>query len=119
MKKLLEDVEVLVDAEYERAQERFGPINNGGDHQSYGVIKEEVEEVAEDFTQMNLALERFWDDVKCDNIKTAKKDKLATLYKYASLLACEAIQVAAMAYKAQVTIDALNVPDLQKGGPNE
>ena len=119
MKKLLEDVEVLVDAEYERAQERFGPINNGGDHQSYGVIKEEVEEVAEDFTQMNLTLERFWDDVKCDNIKTAKKDKLATLYKYSSLLACEAIQVAAMAYKAQVTIDALNVPDLQKGGPNE
>lgn len=104
MEKLIEAVKSEIDNEYARASEKNGLVNNS-DHQSYGVILEEFEEMIEETHFMAEALNEFWtlakDKCAQDSDKVVALDRLQT---HAMLAACEAIQVAAMAHKAKLTI---------------
>lgn len=96
MKRLIEDVKKLVSEELERANMEFGSFNSA--HEGQNIIREEVDEVRDEFQMLILHLENLWGLVKsndsecfnwkCDDIKTV-----------AINLSCEAIQVAAMAEK--------------------
>lgn len=70
IKKYLKEIET----EYRNARTKFEPLHSA--HEGYAVIKEELEEL--------------WEDVKVDNLESAKK---------------EAIQIGAMALAFLVEID--------------
>ena len=104
MKELINEVSVLVQKEYDRASDQFGPTNNS-DHESYAIILEELEEATVESLVCKDDLQEFWALTK--NKDSQDRDKLQsldTLRVGALLAACEFIQVAAMAHKAKRTI---------------
>jgi len=103
MKRLLESVQTLKTEEYGRAVEKFGPVNASA-HESYGVLKEEVEEAQDELNLVNRYLNTYWEGVKKDLPYSMQYNALIDIERCASCLACEAIQVAAMAHKAILTL---------------
>lgn len=65
-------------------------------HEGYAVIKEEIEEAAVEMDKINQKLIGLWDSVKRDEYPNVS---ILLIKKHAELLACEAIQIAAMAQK--------------------
>lgn len=108
MKELIEAVQHLEEEEYDRASAKFGPIHTS-EHQGFAVLLEELEEASEEMCHASNYLNNLWKLIKS---KAAEdKDKLALLNAIgnkATLAACEAIQVAAMAYKFIKTIEEGN-----------
>ena len=107
MTELIKTVTTVVGEEYGRAVAKFGPTNNS-DHESYGILLEELEEASEELRLCSSALERVWQLIKKNMIDSEKLKSLNLVYQNALLGACELIQVAAMAYKAQKTIEERN-----------
>lgn len=103
MKKLHEEVIELKDKEYGRAAAKFG-LKNNSDHESYAVLLEEVQEAQEDMEIIHRKLNNFWLLTRHNEKPELKLGMIKALERYAELLACEAIQVAAMAKKAAITI---------------
>lgn len=103
MKQLLAEVQELKEKEYGRAAAKFG-LKNNSDHESYAVLLEEFQEAQEDMDIVQRKLNNFWALVKRNDNPDLKLSMAKGLEQYAELLACEAIQVAAMAKKAAVTI---------------
>lgn len=97
MKELKESVKVLMHEEYERAAEKFGKRFHST-HESYAVLKEEIEEAESEMKVVIAYLDEYWIRAKC-NIDT---DDLSKMVEERALnAACELIRVAAMAYKAR------------------
>ena len=95
MKEIRSDVEKLVQKELESANQKFPMFRS--DHEGAAVILEEIEECKQEIENLEIQFEALWSHVKADNkmsVITSKRLKLA-----AANLACEAIQVAAMAQK--------------------
>lgn len=94
MKKLINDVQNLMDEELGRANEKFPLFHS--QHEGYAVILEEVEELEEELKSLKISLSKVWnctkEDLECDNHIQYIKHK-------AKLLAAEAIQIGAMAQK--------------------
>ena len=104
MDKLIEEVKELVEKEYGRASAHYGPTHNS-DHESYAILVEEIEEAEEEIHLMNSALTKFWQYVKDNSTYVPfRLNSLKLVYDRAMYGACELIQVAAMAKKAQMTI---------------
>lgn len=104
MEDLIKSVQNLASQEYDRAAIKFGLINHS-DHESYSVIKEELEEARDEYTALCSSLQNFWELVKSkDADDVDKHTELSSLLSRAILAACEFIQVAGTAYKAQQTI---------------
>lgn len=93
MHKLFKSVETLIQEELDRANKKFPLFHSR--HEGIAVIGEEVYEVAEDYRLMCSRFSTLKEQVFRDeeNINTSM------LEYYALLMACEAIQVAAMAKK--------------------
>lgn len=105
MKELVDEIKGCVESEYNRAGDIHGPTNNS-DHESYAIILEELQEAEEEQLYCSKALEKLWESIKANRGKVEKKPILRVIYNHALLAACEFIQVAAMAYKAIVTIES-------------
>lgn len=89
------DVENLVQKELESADQKFPVFHS--DYEGAAVIFEEIEECKQEIENLEIQFEVLWSYVKADNkisVITSKRLKLT-----AANLACEAIQVAAMAQK--------------------
>ena len=89
--------------ESDKASNQYGTINHS-DHESYAIIKEELDETCEEFEKLVESVEKFWEMVKKDADNDLKLTALFEMQDIAILLACEAIQVSAMAHKAYGTI---------------
>ena len=63
-------------------------------HDGYAIILEEVEEAAEELEKVEAELKCIWINIKNNQLADTR-----SLHQYAKLLACEAVQVAAMAKK--------------------
>lgn len=95
MNAVKSDVEKLVQKELVSANQRF-PIFHSG-YEGAAVIFEEIEECKQEIENLEIQFEALWSHVKADNkmsVITSTRLKLT-----AANLACEAIQVAAMAQK--------------------
>lgn len=103
MDKLISEVAQLVEEEYGRAGAKFG-LTNHSNHESYAVLMEEVEEAADEHTMIDRDLPYLWNLIK----RNAPSDDICNtcrhIQTHALLAACEFIQVAAMAKKAQITV---------------
>ena len=99
MKVLYDSLEQIMKEEYDRATERFGLYHNTPS-EAYGVILEEAEESEEAVIRMKNELAFFWRYVR-ENDDSKSIDAAKEIMHAALLGACELIQTAAMAYKAQ------------------
>lgn len=96
MKELIESVKFLVNEEAERSMVNHPLFNST--HEGYAVIKEEVEEAAEELENVNFSLSSIWRNVKINDKENAIKHA-GCLKDFAIKLAAESIQVSAMAQK--------------------
>lgn len=95
MQEIIEGVEKLAYEELERANSKFGMFHST--HEGYAVIKEEIEEVADELEDVVNYLNDIWRNVKEDNELDLVGIKI--MKKHAINLAAESIQTAAMAQK--------------------
>ena len=95
MNSVKQDVEKLVQKELESANQRFPMFRS--DHEGAAVILEEIEETRSEMLDMELNYKSLWQTIKENFINTASYAEL--IFDDAINLACEAIQVAAMAQK--------------------
>lgn len=102
MDELISEVKQLVLKEYDRATKMHGPVNHSS-HESYAVLKEEMEEAREELIHSEMHLDRYWKSVKGDDY-ASQVENIASVWNKAILAACECIQTAAMACKALETI---------------
>jgi len=104
MERLIKSVQTIMEEEYCRAAQKFGPVNNS-DHESFAVLFEEIQEAFDEVKNTDGAIERFWQMVKSREARDQDKQSVLTSVENSAIFAaCEFIQVAAMAYKAKQTI---------------
>lgn len=104
MEKLIKSVQDIEGEEYDRASEKFGAVNNS-DHESFAVLFEEMQEAFDEVKNTDANIQQFWQMVKSkDSGDQDKQSVLTAIENSAIFAACEFIQVAAMAYKANKTI---------------
>lgn len=104
MEKLIKSVQAIKEEEYGRASEKFGAVNNS-DHESFAVLFEEMQESFEEVKNTDANIQQFWQMVKSKDAEDQdKQSELTAIENSAIFAACEFIQVAAMAYKANRTI---------------
>lgn len=100
--KLVESIEPLVNAEYERSKEHEESFHST--HEGAALIKEEIEEAAEQSQLIDKYFENLWDCVRKDEDK--KSVHYAELIENAAMWgAAELIQVAAMARKYKKSVE--------------
>lgn len=96
MEELKNQIRKIVYEEYERALKAYG--QNHSQHEGYAVLLEEIEEAEDEIVQIRSLQEEIWSGVK-DN-SSCLCGRLATHIESGAInLACEAVQVAAMARK--------------------
>lgn len=103
MKRLIEQVQQLIQDEGERAAREHGSVHNSS-HESYAVLREEVDEARAECINTELFTDKYWDAVKRDDTDQQRLF-LEGVQQKAMLAACEFIQTAAMALKALKTIN--------------
>lgn len=73
------------------------------EHEAYAVLKEEIEEAADDLDQLNKDLAYLWALIKNNHIKNGN-GTISEARDYAEMLAQEAVQVAAVCMRFLETI---------------
>ena len=97
MEELKLEVKILSIEELERANKEFQPKFNSA-HEAYSILKEEIEEAAEELKFINGNLDHLWICTK-RNIHESAIEHAKDMKENAINLSAEAIQVAAMAQK--------------------
>lgn len=101
MKVLREKVKKLAKAELVMANEQFPPF--ASDHEGFAVILEEVTEAGEDMDELERRIIRLMGAVFEDASYDVKRNIIDEIEMFAIELACEAIQVSAMASKFRMS----------------
>ena len=91
------DVEKLVQKELESANQRFPMFRS--DYEGSAVICEEIQEAEYEFECIKDRFQESWRAVKCNMTSEWISEINTMIVNRATNLACEAIQVAAMAQK--------------------
>lgn len=89
-----EIIETLIETELQKAESKFNPFNSP--HEGQNVIREEVEELEYEFTQIKSCNNYLWESVKV-NDKEEQKEFIDYIYEHSIKAIKEAIQVATMA----------------------
>ena len=95
MIEMYEDVTKLVREEIKRANKVNPPFHSG--HEAYGVMEEEIREVIKELAKVITCHEVLFERTMADDGNNS--DAILTGIRHAKLMACEAIQVAAMFVK--------------------
>ena len=97
MSTIKSDVENLVQKELESANQRFPMFRS--DHEGAAVICEEIQEAEYEFECIKDRFRELWRSIKCNMPPEWNYEINKVIVNRAQNLACEAIQVAAMAQK--------------------
>lgn len=97
MNAVKQDVEKLVQKELESANQRFPLFRS--DHEGAAVICEEIQEAEYEFECIKDRFQELWRAVKCNMTSEWISEINTVIANRAQNLACEAIQIAAMAQK--------------------
>lgn len=100
--KASESIEQAVVYELQNIVKNYG-ATYASEHEAYAVLKEEIEEAAEDMEQINRELAYLWDLIKTNHIE-AGGGAISKTIDYAKMLAQEAVQVAAVCMRFLETI---------------
>lgn len=100
MKEIRIGIERLADSELQRATQEYHLF--ASDHEAESVIREEIEESAEDIEQIEEQYYELWNAVRADD-EEAAYEAANRIKHYAVYAAAELVQVAAMADKLVVS----------------
>lgn len=102
-KRTLRGVDYLIENELDMAQEEHGEVF-ASMHEGESVLREEIEEAIDEVNAISREASRMWRFIKEDDAEPAMRcaEEIAS---HAERLACEAIQVAAMALKFVDTVE--------------
>ena len=100
--KASESINQAVVYEFQKIIKDHGAVY-ASEHEAYAVLKEEIEEAAEDMEQINRDLAYLWALIKNNHIKKGG-GTIAEVIDYAKMLAQEAVQVAAVCERFLGTI---------------
>ena len=103
MEELIKSVVCAECEEYGRASVSFGAVNNS-DHESYAILREEVDEAIDALSEVDDLTDGFFELVKQNEEDKTKIGLLNVIKHRAEEAAAESIQAAAMARKAIETI---------------
>ena len=98
MEKLKNSVEKLMEIEVVDSNKKFCPIFHS-EHEAYSILKEEVEEAADELEEVQDQLNYMWDGIKRNNSTVYTTEIAKRMKTYAINLSAESIQVAAMCQK--------------------
>ena len=101
MNAVNDEVLRLIDKELTYANTKFPLFSTP--HEGYGVIKEEFEETFDEIVNMHGQVALIWDGTKKNNYHVISTG-VSNLYTHAVNAAIEAIQVAAMCKKYEVSL---------------
>lgn len=104
-KRTLRGVNYLIVNELDTARDEHGETF-ASMHEGAAVLKEEIEEASDESVFAEEAYNALWYAVKEDDAKRARHNA-EEIASRAELLACEAIQVAAMALKFVDTVESM------------
>lgn len=102
-KRTLRGVDYLIENELDFATEEHG-ATFASIHEGAAVLAEEAQEADEEVGLIHRKFDRLWAEVRADNSKSAR-EYAEDIASHAERLACEAIQVAAMALKFVDTVE--------------
>lgn len=102
-KRTLRGVDYLIENELDFATEEHG-ATFASMHEGAAVLAEEAQEAGEESEIIHRKFDRLWAEVRADNSKSAR-EYAEDIASHAERLACEAIQVAAMALKFVDTVE--------------
>ena len=108
-KRTLRGVDYLIQNELDTAREYYGETF-ASMHEGAAVLKEEIEEADHEMIEANGFYKLVWDAVKEDDEKEARA-MAEEIASRAERLACEAIQIAAMALKFVDTVEGMEADD--------
>jgi hypothetical protein len=91
-------IETMIISELSEAEKKYKPINSS--KEGYAVLKEEIEELADDFHDLNSKLGVLWYNIK-EKIPTQQHFTVEEMYNISLDIIKEAIQVAAMCKRFQ------------------
>lgn len=102
-KRTMRGVDYLIENELDYAAEKHGSTF-ASMHEGDSVIREECEEAGLEFNQVDKHYRLMWEFIKENDFRNARRyaEEIAS---HAERLACEAIQVAAMALKFVDTVE--------------
>ena len=110
-KIIMGEVVQLIHEEKLLACEKFGEKHNSY-HEAYAVIREEFEEALDEVIKCENSIDKLWDATKKNKSDWSQRRASEEIYDSAVRLACESIQLAAMARK---TMDGVVVePGVKK-----
>ena len=98
MEKLKNSVERLMEIEVVDSNKKFCSIFHS-EHEGYAILKEEVEEAADELEEVQDQLNYMWDGIKRNNSTVYTTEIAKRMKTYAINLSAESIQVAAMCQK--------------------
>jgi hypothetical protein len=101
--KAKDAIELAVGFEYNNITTKYGD-KYASEHEAYAVLKEEIEEAADDLDQLNKDLAYLWALIKNNHIKNGN-GTISEARDYAEMLAQEAVQVAAVCERFMATIE--------------
>lgn len=102
-KRTMRGVDYLIENELDFASEEHGETF-ASMHEGAAVLYEELEEAKDEILEARSLYSRLWEAVKEDDSKWARM-MAEEIASHAERLACEAIQVAAMALKFVYTVE--------------
>ena len=102
-------INAAVAAETENAKKNWGPGYHS-EHEAWAVLKEEVEEAAEEHKTIEDCLTALWNAIRKGGQQERQKNSLAYIFQHAQDLATEAVQIAAVARKYLDTLEGTNGP---------
>lgn len=98
MEQLIRQVKSLVTEELQRAAKLHGAMLHSA-HEAYAVTLEERDEGIKNVAELDKSLDEYWMGITSDSLEL-QNAALGSIEETAVLVACEYIQVAAMARKA-------------------
>lgn len=90
-------VKSAITSEFQHAVKNYGKSYNSN-HESYAVLKEEIDEARDELIQIQNKIYESWQLVKIDRDRLYK-DEVAKMKEHAEALALEACQIAAVCSK--------------------
>lgn len=100
--KANEAIELAINFEHNNITTKYGEVY-ASEHEAYAVLKEEIEEAADDLDQLKKNLAYLWALIKNNHIKNGN-GTISEARDYAVMLAQESVQVAAVCERFLETI---------------
>lgn len=99
MNDIIKAIDILAKTEKSRAAAIYGAHHSR--HEAFAILREEYDEMTDDENRVLVDMDKIWDGIKKNATQEELADPIKSLIIDAILMAAEAVQVVATAYRLQ------------------